>query len=108
MQQNFNIKPIISLFLILAIGFTLIVVIGKVLIPFLVALILAYIFNPLVEKINKKFKIKRSIVSLIFTILILEKLRQTKNLDFVLILSKQVPIMVVLSYLKILIVWQML
>ncbi len=70
MQNNFKLKPIISTFLVLAIGFTLIVVIGKILIPFLVALILAYIFNPLVEKISKKSKCKRTLVSLLISVLV--------------------------------------
>lgn len=70
MQNNFNLKPIISLLLVIVALFTLIVVIGKVLIPFIVALILTYIFNPIVEKINSKFKIKRSIISFIISVTI--------------------------------------
>lgn len=70
MQQHINIKPIISILLVVAIFFTIIVVIGKILIPFIVALILTYILNPLVEKINKKLKIKRSFTALFFSILV--------------------------------------
>ena len=68
MQNNFNIKPIISLSLVVLGIFGAILVLGKVLIPFIVALILTYIVNPLVEKINLKFKIHRSIISFIISI----------------------------------------
>ena len=72
MQNNFNIKPIISLCLAILAIFGAILVLGKILIPFIVALILTYIVNPLVEKINLKFKIPRSIISFIisFTVFI--------------------------------------
>lgn len=69
-QQNFNLKPIISILLFVAIIFGMIVFIGKILIPFIVALILTYILNPIVEKINHKLKIKRSIISLFISIFI--------------------------------------
>jgi predicted PurR-regulated permease PerM len=70
MQQDLKIKPIIST-LILIIGiFSVIIMLGKVLIPFLIALILSYIVNPFVEKIQNKFKIKRSILSFIIAILV--------------------------------------
>ncbi|MFN7093739.1 MAG: AI-2E family transporter [Burkholderiales bacterium] len=62
-QNNFKIKPIISLLIALLAIFTIIILVGKVLIPFLVALILTYIVNPLVEKIQNKLRIKRSIIS---------------------------------------------
>lgn len=69
MQNNLNLKPIITFLIVVLSVFTLIVFIGKVLIPFITALILTYILNPIVEKINKKFKIKRSIISLVLSIL---------------------------------------
>lgn len=70
MQNNFNIKTVISIFLIVILGFTIISVIGKVLTPFLIALILAYILNPLVESLNKKIKISRDIIALVISVLI--------------------------------------
>ena len=68
MPANFNFKPIISLLLVVIALFTTIVVLGKVLVPFIVALILTYIFNPFVEIITHKFRIKRSIVSFFISI----------------------------------------
>lgn len=70
MQNNFNIKPIISLLLAVFAIFGAIVILGKLLIPFIVALILTYIFNPLVEKINRKTKVRRSIISLVISLLV--------------------------------------
>ena len=55
-------KPLISLILAVVLIFSGIIMIGKVLIPFIIALILAYILNPLLEKIQNKIKIKRSII----------------------------------------------
>jgi predicted PurR-regulated permease PerM len=68
MQNNFNIKPIISLSILVLAIFSAILVLGKVLIPFIVALILTYIVNPLVEKISHKFKMRRSIISMIISL----------------------------------------
>lgn len=70
MSNNINFKPVISLLLVIVALFTVIIALGKVLVPFIVALILTYIINPLVEKINVKFKIKRSIISLIISLLV--------------------------------------
>ncbi len=70
MQNNINFKPIISLLIFVLSIFTLIVFIGKVLIPFITALILTYILNPIVEKITTKFKISRSLISLILSIMV--------------------------------------
>ena len=70
MQEHIKIKPIIST-LALTVGiFYVIILLGKVLVPFLIALILSYIVNPFVEKIQNKFKIKRSIISFVISILI--------------------------------------
>ena len=69
-MNTFSFKPLISLMLLVIVFFTIIFILGKVLIPFIVALILTYIFNPLVEKINLKFKIKRSYISLVISLLI--------------------------------------
>ncbi|MCC2625349.1 MAG: hypothetical protein K0R14_1222 [Burkholderiales bacterium] len=68
--QNFNLKPIISILLFVAIIFGIIIFIGKILVPFIIALILTYILNPIVEKINKKCKINRTVISLVMSILI--------------------------------------
>lgn len=67
-QNSYNIKPIISLLLSVLAIFGAIVVLGKVLIPFIVALILTYILNPLVEKINLRFKIRRSFISMFMSL----------------------------------------
>jgi predicted PurR-regulated permease PerM len=68
--QNFNLKPIISILLFVAILFGMILFVGRILVPFIIALILTYILNPIVEKINKKFKINRTAISLIISILV--------------------------------------
>src|SRR3990167_6562350 len=68
MPANFNFKPIASLLLVVVALFMLIVLLGQVLVPFIVALILTYIFNPIVEIIHRKFKIKRSIISFVISI----------------------------------------
>lgn len=70
MQNNFNVKTIISTFFIVILCFTLIGVVGKVLTPFLIALILAYILNPLVEILSKKLKMHRNFSSLIISLLV--------------------------------------
>ncbi|MBP9743394.1 MAG: AI-2E family transporter, partial [Burkholderiales bacterium] len=70
MHNNTNIKLLISLLLVVVGVFTAIVILGRVLTPFIIALILTYIFNPLVEKINLKFKIKRSIISFTLSLLV--------------------------------------
>lgn len=69
-QQNLNLKPVVSILLFITIIFSMMILIGKILIPFIVALILTYILNPIVEKINHKLKIKRSIISLIISIVV--------------------------------------
>lgn len=69
MQQNLKIKPLVSILLVVAIIFTIIIVFGKILTPFIIALILTYILNPMVEKINKMLKIKRSIIALFISII---------------------------------------
>ncbi len=68
--RNFNLKPILSTLLFTAIVFVIITFFGKVLVPFIIALILTYILNPIVEKIHNKFKINRTVISLMMSILI--------------------------------------
>lgn len=70
MQNKFNIKTIISIFLVVILSCTIIGVIGKVLTPFLIALILAYILNPLVENLNKNLKISRDFSGLLIALLV--------------------------------------
>ncbi|MCX8514643.1 MAG: AI-2E family transporter [Burkholderiales bacterium] len=70
MKNHFNFKPLVSLVLIIFVIYMLIDVLGKVLIPFIVALILTYIFNPLVEKLNSRFKISRIIISLVLSLIV--------------------------------------
>ncbi len=69
-QQNFNLKALFSILLFVSIIFIMIIFLGKILTPFIIALILTYILNPVVEKINHKFKINRTIISLVISILV--------------------------------------
>lgn len=69
-SQNLNLKPIISTLIFVAIIFGIIVFIGKILTPFIVALILTYILNPIVEKICLRLKIKRSVISIIIAVIV--------------------------------------
>lgn len=69
-SQNLYLKPIISTLLFVGIVFGIIAVFGRILTPFIIALILTYILNPIVEKITQRLKIKRSIISLIISIII--------------------------------------
>ncbi len=70
MSNNFNLKPLISILLIVIMVFLFIDVLGTILIPFIVSLILTYILNPLVEKITTKFKVRRMVISLILSIIV--------------------------------------
>ena len=71
MQQLIKLKPIFSLLAATIMLFFMMVLIGKVLIPFIAALILGYILNPLVDKLETKFTIKRKYSALIFSLLTL-------------------------------------
>lgn len=70
-QPLIKLKPIASLLAATVILFATIVLIGKVLIPFITALILAYIFNPFVDKLQRKYKISRKISALALSLIIL-------------------------------------
>jgi len=70
-QQLIKLKPLLSLLLGTIFLFVMMVMIGKVLIPFIIALILAYVLDPLVSKLEQRFKIGRKISALIFALLIL-------------------------------------
>lgn len=70
MQSNMKTRTIISTLLLIILLFSIITLIGEVLVPFLIALILSYIVNPFVEKIQNKFKIKRSVLSFFISILV--------------------------------------
>lgn len=70
MQNKLKLKSIVSTFLLVIGVFAVIILLGKVLIPFITALILTYIFNPFVEKIQRKLKIKRSIISATISIIV--------------------------------------
>jgi predicted PurR-regulated permease PerM len=64
-------KALLSI-LIAAIGiFAVMVYVGKVLTPFIIALTLAYIFNPLVIRLENSFKIKRKYSAVMFSLLTL-------------------------------------
>ncbi|MFN8770259.1 MAG: AI-2E family transporter [Neisseriaceae bacterium] len=69
MQRNMKIQTIISTLLLVILIFSIMTLLGKVLVPFLIALILSYIVNPFVEKIQNKLKINRSILSFCVSIL---------------------------------------
>lgn len=68
--KHYKTKPLIAIFTITAIIFTLIIIVGRVLVPFIIALILSYILNPLIEKLEYKFKISRKLSSFLFAILL--------------------------------------
>lgn len=70
MHQFLKNKSIVSLVMVLFFTFVILTLLGRILIPFIVALILTYIVNPLVEKMYKKFKIKRTITSFFITIIV--------------------------------------
>lgn len=71
MQQLIKLKPILSLLIATILLFIMMVMIGKVLIPFIAALILAYILNPVVDKLEFKFSIKRKYSALILTLIVI-------------------------------------
>lgn len=66
-----KLKPILSLLAVTIFLFSMMVLIGKVLIPFIAALILAYILNPLVDLFEHKFSIKRKISALILSLVMI-------------------------------------
>ena len=70
-QQLIKLKPIISFLAATILIFAMMVFIGRVLIPFIAALILAYILNPLVDKLQNKFSIRRKVSALVLSFLIL-------------------------------------
>lgn len=70
-QPLIKLKPIASLLAATIILFATIVLIGKVLIPFIAALILAYIFNPLVERLHRKYKISRKFSAFVLSLMVL-------------------------------------
>ena len=75
-QQRYQMKPsiktktIINTIILIGLIFFVITLLGKVLVPFLIAVILSYIFSPIVEKIQNKFKISRSLLSFIISIIV--------------------------------------
>ncbi|TXI92161.1 MAG: AI-2E family transporter [Neisseriales bacterium] len=71
MQQQIKLKPLLSLLLGTILLFAMMVIIGKVLIPFIIALILAYVLDPVVSKLENKFKVRRKFSALIFALLVL-------------------------------------
>lgn len=70
-QQLIKLKPIYSLLAATIILFAMMVFIGRVLIPFIAALILAYILNPLVDKLQNKFAIRRKYSAMLLSFLVL-------------------------------------
>lgn len=71
MQQSLKLKPILSVLIIVIGVFAMMAVIGRVLVPFIAALLLAYVYNPLVDLLERKLKIKRQFSAFIFAILTL-------------------------------------
>jgi predicted PurR-regulated permease PerM len=70
-QQLIKLKPIFSFLLITIITFALVVLVGKILIPFITALILAYILNPLVDILEVKCRVRRKFSALSFALIVL-------------------------------------
>lgn len=70
-SQLIKIKPLISVLAVTILLFVTMVLIGKVLIPFITALILAYILNPLIDLLQTKFAIKRKFSAMFFALIML-------------------------------------
>lgn len=70
-HQLVKLKPIFSLLAATILIFAMMILIGKILIPFIVALILAYILNPLVDKLEYRFSVRRKVSALFFALLVL-------------------------------------
>lgn len=68
MQKMFKMKSLVYTSLLLFVIILLLFFLGKVLLPFVVALILSYILNPFVSYLENKLKISRSISSFIISI----------------------------------------
>ena len=70
MQKVFKMKSLVYTLLLLSIIILLLFFLGKVLLPFVIALILSYILNPFVFYLENKLKISRSISSFMISILL--------------------------------------
>ncbi len=70
MLQIFKSKSFISLVLTGLLLSVVIISLGRVLVPFIIALIIAYIVNPLVDILQRKFAIKRRISGVLIAFLI--------------------------------------
>lgn len=69
--QLIKLKPILSVLGATILMFLIMVFIGKVLIPFIAALILAYIINPLVDLLQYRFNVKRKYTAAFISLLVL-------------------------------------
>lgn len=86
MQQQLKLKPLISLLGATILLFAMMVFVGRVLIPFIAALILAYILNPMVDKMETRLAMPRKYSALIFSLLVL--------LIFVAIPAYMIPVLI--------------
>lgn len=66
-KENSEISLLKKIIISTVLVFGIILFLGKVLAPFILAFLLAYILEPLVFKLNDKFKINRGVISLIFS-----------------------------------------
>ncbi len=69
--SQLKVKALLSILAAAILVFAIVVYVGKVLTPFIIALILAYILNPLVIKLEKRYKIKRKYSALAFALCVL-------------------------------------
>lgn len=63
-----KVKPIITIFLVFLILFGIMGFLGKVLIPFIIALIIAYALNPMVELAQRRLHLSRQLIAFVIAI----------------------------------------
>lgn len=87
MKQNnmFLLKPLLSLFVLVIILFFAVVFIGSILTPFIIAVMLSYILNPIVEFFEERYKVRRwlstlLLVTMLFSVFIIFAIRVMPNL----------------------------
>lgn len=87
MKQNniYLLKPLVSLLVLVIILFCIMIFIGTILTPFIVAIILSYILNPIVEFFEERYKVRRwlstlFLVTVLFSFFIIFSIRVMPHL----------------------------
>lgn len=87
MRQNnlYLLKPIVSLLAFVIVLFCIVIFIGSIIYPFVVAIILSYILNPIVEFFEEKYQVRRwllalLLVTLLFSVFLLFAIRVIPHL----------------------------